>query len=89
MQRQKMEDRRRYSKNERWRDKGKSKEEEYGCYVCGKHGHYAKDCYKSKQTSHEKKNKKKWLIATWSDEDESEHEVINLCLMSLTHQSKS
>ena len=89
MQRQKIEDRRRYSKDERRRDKGKSKEEEYGCYVCGKHGHYAKDLLQSKRTSHEKKTKKKRLITTWSDEDESEHEVTNLCFMASSHRSES
>ena len=58
------------------------------CYECNKLGHLRAEC---PQPSKKHKRKKKALMATWSDSEESlskddEHECTNLCLM--THENE-
>ncbi|GAV74455.1 zf-CCHC domain-containing protein/UBN2 domain-containing protein [Cephalotus follicularis] len=64
-------------------------EKEVICYECNKPGHIRPDCPKLKN----KKNKKKAMIATWSDsddsssdEDESE-EIVNIAFMAMEDEN--
>ncbi|GAV62229.1 hypothetical protein CFOL_v3_05753 [Cephalotus follicularis] len=73
-------------------NKGESskKEKDIICYECDKPGHTRLECPKLKK----KKNifKKKAMIATWSDSDESSseeanEEVANIALMAIENES--
>ncbi|PKA63479.1 hypothetical protein AXF42_Ash005374 [Apostasia shenzhenica] len=61
----------------------KVKEDDVICYKCNKPGHIKSNCPLLKPR---KSKKKKALVATWSDSDESsssdDKEVVNLCLMA-------
>ena len=70
--------------------KEKDKEQPLICYECKKPRHFRFECPQLKTGP--KKYKKKTMIATWSDSDESSseeedsHEQANLCL--ITHENK-
>ena len=66
--------------------KEKNKEQPLICQECKKSGHFRSKCPQLKKGP--KKYKKKTIMATWSDSDESSseeedsHEQANLCLMA-------
>ena len=66
--------------------KEKDKEQSLICYECKKLGHFRSEYPQLKKGP--KKYKKKAMMATWSDSDESDseeedsHEQANLCLMA-------
>ena len=65
-------------------DSSKKEKEPIICYECKKPGHIKFECPMWKK-SNLKKQKKKAMVATWSDSDTSdndEEEVANLCLMA-------
>ena len=70
--------------------KEKDKEQPLICYECKKPGYFKSECPQLKKDL--KKYKKKAMMATWSDSDESSseeedsHEQANLCLMA--HENK-
>ena len=70
--------------------KEKDKKQSLICYECKKSGYFRSECSQLKKGP--KKYKKKAMMATWSDSDESSseeedsHEQANLCLM--THENE-
>ena len=67
------------------RRSNKEDSKEIICYECKKPGHMKADCPKLKKRSFPNRRKKKNLLATWTDEDntdESDAEVANICLMA-------
>ena len=69
------------------KEKEKEKEREQPiCYECKRPGHYKMDCLQLKK-SMRKKYKKKTMMATWSESEDSssekeESKVANLCFMA-------
>ena len=70
--------------------KEKDKEQPLICYECKKPKHFRSECPQLKKGP--KKYKKKAMMATWSDSDESSseeedsHEQANLCLMAYKNE---
>ncbi|GAV89359.1 zf-CCHC domain-containing protein [Cephalotus follicularis] len=70
--------------------KNDKEEKEVICYECNKSGHIRPDCPKYKK----KKDKKKAMIATWSDSDDSSldeienEEVANIAFMAIEDDSE-
>ncbi|GAV75353.1 zf-CCHC domain-containing protein [Cephalotus follicularis] len=71
-----------------------SKKEEVICYECNKPGHYKSDCPKLKRNKEHSK-KKKAVMATWSDSDnsssdeESNGEVANIAFMEIENEEEN
>ncbi|GAV87563.1 LOW QUALITY PROTEIN: zf-CCHC domain-containing protein/UBN2 domain-containing protein [Cephalotus follicularis] len=71
-----------------------SKKEEVTCYECNKLGHYKSDCPKLKKNKEHSK-KKKEMMATWSDSDnssfdeESDGEVANIAFIAFENEEEN
>ncbi|GAV56542.1 LOW QUALITY PROTEIN: zf-CCHC domain-containing protein/UBN2 domain-containing protein, partial [Cephalotus follicularis] len=71
-----------------------SKKEEVICYECNKLGHYKSDCPKLKKNKEHSK-KKKAMMATWSDSDNSssdeecDGEVANITIMAIENEDEN
>ncbi|GAV69765.1 zf-CCHC domain-containing protein [Cephalotus follicularis] len=71
-----------------------SKKEELTCYECKKLGHFKSDCPSLKKKDYEHSKKKKAMVATWDDSDESssdeesDGEIANIAFMAIEEEEE-